>query len=382
MSGWMSKPDHHFWTIVQSFWKGLRRNLFIVVGVVGTILLWPARKSWKNEYRQRLAIFLLTTYLILFLMHMWAALSGTSCGFTCFKGYLMFFSNIGLFLIIISHQHWVKQMPLWRNIMTGVFVSYFLLELEHWNSTWQGSLQRGVRQILNVEIPWFTSKDVIPVWGLLENYFSVELKFIEQTLYSFSLWAIPLAFVWIFIPLVIWGLRKYKLTFNYYGWMLFTGMLFFSGLLSPLKSIGGELNAKQCKSDVINSHEMVGDQLYSKIPARSKVYWGIESWMMFLYIPEVEIFPPQTMIHYRYLPNTSEMDIDFLQQHGYWNEVLKDQWIGDADFILVEGRYYTDEWRPRVESGELSLVDITPPFEECRGDNSRIIILQKNNGEK
>jgi hypothetical protein len=377
MSGWMSTPDHLFWTIVQSFWKGLRRNLFIIVGIVGTILLWPARKSWKNEYQRRLATFLLTTYLILFFMHMWAALSGTSCGFTCFKGYLMFFSNIGLFLIIISHQHWVNQMPVWRNIIIGVFVSYFLLELEHWNSTWQGSLLRGVRYVLNGETPWFTSKDVIPIWGLLENYFSVELKIIEQTLYSLAFWAIPLVFVWIFIPLVIWRLRKYKLTFNYYGWMLFTGMLFFIGLLSPLKSIGGELNARQCKSDVINSHEMVGDKLNSHISPGSKVYWAVESWMMLLYIPDIEIYPPQTMIHYRYLPNTPEVDIDFLQQHGYWNEVLKEQWISDADFILVEGRYYPDEWRTRVESGELSLIDITPPVEECRGDNSRLVILQK-----
>jgi hypothetical protein len=163
--------------------------------------------------------------------------------------------------------------------------------------------------------------------------------------------------------------------------MLFTGMLFFIGLLSPVKSIGGELNAKQCKSDVINSHEMVGDKLNSHISPGSKVYWAVESWMMLLYIPEVEIYPPQSMIHYRYLPNTSEMDIDFLQQHGYWNEVLKEQWIDDTDFILVEGRYYQDEWRPRVESGELSIIDITPPVEECRGDKSRILILQKNSGE-
>jgi hypothetical protein len=381
MTGWMSNQDHLFWTIVQSFWKGLQRNLFIVVGIVATIILWPASKSWKNEYQQRLAIFLLTTYLVLFFMHMWAALSGTSCGFTCFKGYLMFFSNIGLFLIIISHQHWVKQMPVWRNIITGVFASYFLIELEHWNSSWQGNLLRGVRQILNAEISWFTSKDMIPVWGLLENYFSVELKIIEDTLYSFTFWAIPLVFVWIFIPLVTWGLRKYKLSFNYYGWMLCTGMLFFSGLLSPLKSIGGELNAKQCESDVIHSHEIVGDRLLSKIPSGSNVYWAVESWMLFLYISDIDIFPPQTMIHYRYLSNTSDMEIDSLLKNGYWNKVLKEQWIGEADFILIEGRYYPDEWRPRVESGELSLVDITTPVEDCRGDNSRIVILQKNNRE-
>lgn len=378
MSGWMSNPDHLIWEIIHSFWKGLQRNLFIIVGIIGTIALWPTRKSWKTEYQQKLAIFLLTTYLILFSMHLWAAMSGTSCGFTCFKGYLMFFANIGLFLIILSHRYWVKELPMWRNIIMGVFISYLLLELVHWNSTWQRGLLRGVRGILNTEIPWDSSHDSILLWGLIENFLGGDLPSIEHAFYTITYWAIPLVFVWVFIPLVIRSVRKFGLSLSNFSWVLLTSLLFLIGFLTPLKSIGGELNAMQCQRDVIDSHETARETLKSQIPSGSKVYWAIESWMMYLYIPDIEVFPPQTMIHYRYIPQTPDLTNDYLLQHGYWNQTLKEQWIDEADFILVEGRYYKDEWRPRVESGELTLVDITQPVEECRGDNSRIVILQNS----
>jgi hypothetical protein len=382
ISGWLNNPDHLIWEIIQSFWNGLKRNLFIIVGIVGTIALWPSRQSWKTEYQRRLAIFFLTTYWILFSMHLWAAMSGTSCGFTCFKGYLMFFTNIGLFLIILSHQYWEKKLPVWRNIITGVFITFFLLELVRWNSAWQKDLLRGVRLVLNIKIPWRASHDSILLWGLIENFFGGNLPSIEHTFFTITYWVIPLAFVWIFIPLVIRGVRKSGCSFRNFSWVMLTSLLFLIGILTPLKSIGGELNALQCQSNVIESYEIVGESLGSKIPAGSKVYWAIESWMLYLYIPDIEIFPPQTMIHYRYIPQTPDLSNDYLLQHGYWNQTLKEQWIAEADFILVEGRYYKDEWRSRVESGELSLVDITQPVEECRGDNSRIVVIQKGeNGD-
>jgi hypothetical protein len=309
-------------------------------------------------------------------MHLWAALSGTSCGFTCFKGYIMFFTNIGLFLIILSHQYWSNKLPIWRNIISGLFVLFLLLELAHWNTAWQRLILRGVRWVLNIEIPWRTSHGSIVFWGLIENFFGGDLPSIEHAFYTFVYWAIPLVFVLIFTPLLIKGVNKFNYSFRNYSCVLFTSTLFFVGVLTPLKSIGGELNAKQCQSDVIVSHEIAGEFLKSRIPTGSKVYWAIESWMMFLYIPEVEIFPPQTLIHYSYFPSTPDLDEEFLLKYGRWNSELKEQWIDEADFILVEGRYYRSEWRSRVEAGELSLFDITPPVEDCRGDNASIIILK------
>jgi hypothetical protein len=368
--------------IIHTFWKSFQKNPVTIIGIIGTITLYPTKESWKNEYQRRLAIFLLVTYLILFFMHTWAALSGTSCGFSCFKGYLMFFTNIGLFSLILTYPYWQKELPIWRNIIIGAFVTCLLLELERWNFGWQRILIHSVRAFLKIEVPWYNHQNTATLWGILERIFSVDSNSIESFFYTLTYWVTPLAFVWILIPLIIRGFHRMKLSLNNFSWVLMTSMLVILGVLSPLNIIGGELNSKKCDSNVINSHEVVGERLKSRIPPGSKVYWAIESWMMFLYIPETEIFPPQTMIHYNYVPTISDMDVDYLLRNGYWNETLKEQWIDEADFILVEGRYYQDEWHSRVESGELSLIDITPPVEECRGDDSRILILQKIDEEK
>jgi hypothetical protein len=374
----ITNSDNIISEIIHTFWKGVQKNLVTIIGIIGIISLWPTKESWKTEYKRRLAIFLLVTYLILFCMHAWAALSGTSCGFTCFKGYLMFFTNIGLFSFILSFPYWQKVLPIWRNIIIGVFATYLLIELERWNFEWQRNLLHGIRAFLKIEVPLYKPHNTATLWGILEKIFAAESQTVENFFYTVLYWAIPLIFVWILIPLIIKGFHRMKLSIGNYGWVLLTSMLIIFVVISPLRVIGGELNSQKCKDSIIDSHEAVGERLNSLIPPGSKVYWALESWMIFLYIPESEIFPPQTMIHYNYVPSTYDMDVDFLLKNGYWNETLKEQWIEEADFILVEGRYYKDEWRPRVESGELSLVDITQPVEDCRGDSSRIVILQNN----
>jgi hypothetical protein len=195
------------------------------------------------------------------------------------------------------------------------------------------------------------------------------------------LWATPLTFIWLFIPVLIQGFRKFKITFARYSQVLLSTLLLFVGILAPLETIGGELNTRQCENNVIDSHEAVGVTLKSQIPEGAKVFWAIESWMMFLYFPEVEIYPPQTMIHYNFVSTNPEIDQDFVLRHGYWNEELKEKWIQEADLILVEGRYFKSDWRHRVEAGDLVIIDITDSFEECRGDKSRILILQNKTEE-
>jgi hypothetical protein len=375
-SGWMNNPKHLMWEVIQFFWKGLLKNLFVITGVLASIILWPKKKAWKTEYHRRLAIFFLTTYVILFLMHMWAALSGTSCGFTCFKGYLMFFSNIGIFLIILTFPYWEKNISLWRNIFIGVFISYFLIELEHRNPGWQRNILDVVQEAVKVKVPRLNNPGVIQIWRAVEGIFGIPQKSLNQFLYTFIYWTMPLSFVWVFIPLFIRGFRKLKISFTQFGWILFTTLLFLAGILSPLSSIGGELNTKKCESDVLNSHEAVGETLRAKIPAGSKVYWAMKSWMMVLYLPDIEIYPPQTMIHYTFLHSNREYDQDFILRSGYWNDVLKEEWIHEADYVLVEGRYYNPEWKLRVDSDELEIIDITASVEECRGDDSKILIFQ------
>ena len=88
--------------------------------------------------------------------------------------------------------------------------------------------------------------------------------------------------------------------------------------------------------------------------------------------------PSQTMNLYSYIDNDVETDVETLLKFGVWNEELKEQWINEADYILVERRLFIFQWMSRVESGELTILAITNPVESCRGKDSQILIIIKN----
>jgi len=382
LSGWLDNPNHLVWEIVRSFWKGIVKNIFAVFGVLSTLLLWPKKNAWKSDYHRRLVFFLLITYLILFLMHGWAALTGVSCNFSCFKGYLMFFTNIGIFLTILTYPYWVKNLPVWRNILIGLFITYFLIELEHWNQGWKSDLQEGIKGILNLKIPRINHPGFIQIKRIFEGKFGITQKVLSQDLYTFAFWGIPLVFVWLFVPAFVVSFRKYKVQFRQFGWILCSSLLILFLVLSPLNSIGGELNTLSCDTNVIDSHEAVGEYLHSIIPEGARVYWAIKSWMLFLYLPDVEIFPPQTNNFSFFLPPTTELDQDFILRFGYWNEEFMKQFIDEADFLLVEGRGTRIDFWHLVDLNDFEVKAVTEPFEACRGEDSVVTIYQRINPSK
>ena len=377
LAGWLENPKHLLWDIVQAFWKGILKNIFAVFGVLATILLWPKKNTWKSDYDRRLVYFLLTTYLILFLMHAWAALTGKSCNFTCFKGYLMFFTNIGIFLTIITYPYWVKRLPAWRNIVIGLFISYFLIELAHWNQGWKADLQEGIKWIINLKVPRISHTGLIQIKRIFEGKFGIPQKTLSQNLYNYAYWGIPLIFTWVFIPTIIAALRKYKVQFLQFGWILCVSLLSLFLVFSPYQNIGGELNTLACDNNVIDSHEAVGGYLNSIVPEGAKVFWFIKSWMLFLYLQDVEIFPPQTNNFSFFLPPTAGLNRDIILRFGYWNLELWEEFIDEADFLLIEGRREkTDLWQ-YSDISNFEVIGITTPFEACRGDDSVITIYQK-----
>jgi hypothetical protein len=60
--------------------------------------------------------------------------------------------------------------------------------------------------------------------------------------------------------------------------------------------------------------------------------------------------------------------------------VLKEQWLAEADYVLVENRFMDEEWEQRVADGELEQVFISSPFEGCRGDDARVVVLRPTAG--
>jgi hypothetical protein len=135
-------------------------------------------------------------------------------------------------------------------------------------------------------------------------------------------------------------------------------------ILSPTPVLGAGSDFFSCDgSDVIASYETAGRELSNVIEPGSKIYWEGRLLSVFLYLPDVQIYPPQ-MNHVHSFYRGGEADT--LLRFSQWNEDLARQWLEEADYILFQPEeriYLSDEI---LESGEYVKVMASPKAERCR----------------
>ena len=95
----------------------------------------------------------------------------------------------------------------------------------------------------------------------------------------------------------------------------------------------------------------------------SKIYWEGRSLAIFLYLPDVKIYPPQLNHVHSFVYGG---DADILYQYSHWNDELAKRWLADADYIMVQPTdmiYLTSDM---LESGKYVKVMSSPKLEKCR----------------
>jgi hypothetical protein len=114
---------------------------------------------------------------------------------------------------------------------------------------------------------------------------------------------------------------------------------------------------------------MAGKQLAGLIPPGASVYWkGGHSPAPLLYVPGVRVFAPQLNGDYSFYL-TGETDI--LYRLGFWNEELARRWAGEADFILIQERFYEGWLKDWVNGGgpaQYEEAGVTVPTAPCGGE--------------
>ncbi|RMH44789.1 MAG: hypothetical protein D6694_05400 [Gammaproteobacteria bacterium] len=69
-------------------------------------------------------------------------------------------------------------------------------------------------------------------------------------------------------------------------------------------------------------------------------------------------------------------DADTLYRFSRWNESLGVRWMQQADYTLIEEAWLEDAWVQRgLQASALQEVDVTPPVEACRPEDSRIHVF-------
>ncbi len=352
-------PDPSLESRLLSLIEGLRANFISLVAAFGFGLVSFLKKQWKWSSYWRAAFFLTALFGTLFLAHAWASLWKNYCTF-CFSGYLAFFSPLGLILIILTNRGikedgirwygWVA-VPLIILVSTAVGIGAFQV-------VGRGLLQLPVPRVRGGQL----QGGFAPIQAILENMFHLDITSAMRLLSTLAGLVFGVAFV-----LIVWFVHS-RLSARgrpYQNFGLFALNLFLlTGLVlapTPILAVNAEI--EDCRGDVIAAYEQAGAHLGRLIPPGSRVYWeGGLSVVPMLYLPGVDLYPPQINDGYAYREGG---DAEGLYRSGFWNEELSKRWLGEADFILIEEWRYDDRWKQIVESGEFQELERTNDLNYC-----------------
>jgi hypothetical protein len=135
----------------------------------------------------------------------------------------------------------------------------------------------------------------------------------------------------------------------------------------------------QCGGNIFTAYQELAAQLRQFVRPGDRLYYhGPNSPAILLYLPGVEFFPQQLNGTFSFNDVDLDADPDELLRFGYWNQEIKEQWLLQADWILIEARRFS-EWEALSAQREWDTVLVSAPVEVCTGEGSRQILLKTNN---
>lgn len=379
------RPEWNAW---RAFWRGMRFNFLATFGVIVALLLSTRKRALVSEFHRKTAIFLITSYLVLMGMHMWAALTARSCTFFCFENYIAFYMLLGLLAVVASSPQWPVEISFAKEFSALLITIAFVTGVNYAADFNYTPYKRTIFGFLKDGLPWlreYIGAADIPLWTVLQNKFGFDYYAFVR-LYPDLPQYFPLAegilLVVLVIPIAYVLLSSIGFRFHSFGRFVLLFTLVLAFVFSPSKRLSGKTDTLDCKTDVIQSYEQVGEELGEVIPAGSLVYWHVKSNNLLLYLPEVDIFPPQLNLYFSEIEGDdySQDELDSMLRYGFWNQQLDDQWQQEADYIVVEKRYLASgqgEWQSVLDSGKYDVVMQTDSVEACRGEQAEILVLQE-----
>lgn len=340
-----------------SLLQGLRVHFLPFTIVVGTFLFW---KRPTEPRETRVMVFLSGLYGLLFFEHLAASVGLQYCIF-CFPVYLSFFYPIGLFLFPIALSTWSQNPGRIRDLFAFIFILFYTAGIGF------GAFGEIGEIIARVEVPrvrsLFSPADFAqgyPLWDILQARFGIPFETSKRFLPMLAGGLVGV----LLLTIVYWVKQTNRNLPGSLGYSSFLGLVILGFFLTPTVLLGGGFYTYDCEKDMIRNYENAGHQLSQWIEPGSKVYWqGGDSAISLLYIPGIEIYPPQINGDYGYYFNDNT---DRLLQFGLWNDSLADAWSQEADFILVEEGLSAGLIVDKIAAGGFLEVGTTTPLAPCQ----------------
>ena len=144
-------------------------------------------------------------------------------------------------------------------------------------------------------------------------------------------------------------------------------------ILSPTAWLGNGYHRYDCDGDVLAADELAGKALQEVIPPQARIFWRGISPVTLLHLPLAKIYPAQLNGDYSY---RLDGDADELEKYGLWNHQLANSWLHEADYVLIEERYYRRWFKDWVNQDRFIELEPTPEKVICR-DNSAIRVFKR-----
>jgi hypothetical protein len=371
------KPSPSTLDQLYSLSRTIQFHFIVIIGSLSSWLLWPKRSNWKRSSNFRAFVFLSGLFLTLLLMHAWASLGKNYCNY-CLEGYLGFFAPLGLLVISTSFSIWQKHPKIIPQIIIVLLVISVCIGLgfAHFEQDINGILSIQVPRAL-FDLPRLTT-GVVRLSDALMNKFSLSQATIRRldpvvtgAIIGFS---VMLA-AW--LAKTIWRqlAQKQPATHIYsYGYLLTLIFLGTGLLFSPTRLLGGGSYVYDCSGDALQTYPTAGEQLASIIPSGSQVFWRSSCPVPLLYLPGISIYPPQINANFAYFLGG---DPDELLRLGYWNRELEQQWLQEADFIIIEAAQFHTWLREYIQQGDFKKILETPPLATCNPTTRLLVFIRK-----
>jgi hypothetical protein len=343
------------------FWLTFRLHFVTLISAVAVWLLWPLRKGFHFTARVRASIFLSILLLVLLTAHMQASLFGDFC-VSCILLYVGYFDFIGFLLLIVAHRFLVRDLSTFRRTIVLAIGAIIIVSI---GSTTHEDLSSTFAKAMIERL------DKVYVWNALRNITGLPHLLLFRV--TFVLMVSTLVVI-LFAVGLLWARRFYA---NRQVWLRKVGVIGLNALLilglilSPTEVLGKGNDFFDCDgSNVLASYERAGEYLRSVIPPGSQVYWDGRINAIFLYLPDVKVYPSQLNHLHSYFVGG---DADALLRTGLWNDVLAKQWLAEADYILIEAGLKQDWVMEILESDHYVKLQASPKAERCRWQSSILV---------
>ncbi len=347
----------NLYRMVLYFFLTFRQHFVSMVSAVVVWLLWPAGLKKPLSERVRAAIFLSALFLVLFIAHLQASFFGEYC-ISCILLYIGYCNFIGLMLLVVAAPFLTKEIS--RARMFVIFTVMVILVLGIGFSSHEDVSSDFAKVMIE-------RLDGVRVWNImlyltkLPHLILFRLSFVLATS-LFVLVVGGIAFRVVYVQL-----RKKQGSGGKIGAVAVNAFLIVGLILSPTKILGNGNDFFYCDgTDVFASYERAGRDLRDVIEPGSKIYWEGRIPAIFLYLPDVQVYGPQ-LNHVHYYVNGG--DADTLRRFGYWNDTLAEQWLANADYILVQETEMVYLTKEMLESGKYVHVLNAPKAEKCRWES-------------